>query len=400
MDIENIKKQFPQFTNNSNLVYLDSAATSLTPEPVLEAIDAYYRGYRSNAHRGLYREAQKATEMFEQARAHVASFIGADDDEIVFTGGATLSANMVVRSLEESDVLKGDTVVVTQMEHHAVLLPIQGLVRRQEMTLRYITLDGVRLDTSAIASCITKETALVVVTLASNVTGCINEIGAIVERAHACDALVVVDGTAGVGHMPVNVKALGADFLFFSGHKMCGPTGIGVLYGKKELLTILSPSIVGGGIVDTVNLSSATYISSPQKFEAGTQHVAGVIGLGRAVHYLASIGMDVVRSHARHLVTYAYERLSHEQGVRLYAAPPEENIGIISFTVEGIHPHDVADVAGRKHVALRAGHHCALPLHDALGVPATVRASMYLYNDTDDVDVLIERIREVKKLFS
>ena len=401
MNIEEIKKEFPQFEANKELVFLDTAASSLTPSSVIEAVEDYYKNYRANTHRGLYKEAEKATSKFEEARSRVAAFIGAQSEEIVFSSGATLASNMLFNSLEETfEYKEGDEILTTTVEHHAMLLPLQRLAKRKGMKIQHASFsDEYMIDEVALHKQITERTKIVAVTLASNVLGCVTDIAEVVKKAHAVGALVVVDGTAIVGHVPINVSVLGVDCMFFSGHKMCGPTGIGVLYGKSTVLKALEPSIVGGGMIDDVTLTNATWADSPQRFEGGTQNIAGAIGLTEAVKYLDSIGVAHIQTHCRELVAYVREKLDAVEGVKIYTAPSEQNVGIVSFMLEGIHSHDVAEILGKKNIAVRAGHHCASPLHKELGIPATVRASFYVYNTKCDIDALVAGIEEVKSIF-
>ncbi len=381
--------------------YLDTAATSLTPEPVLTAIDAYYREYRASTHRGLYASALRASEEYEQARADVARFIGAQTDEIVFTAGATTSSNMLTYMLEHSYTFtEGDELVTTEMEHHASLLPLQELANRKKLLLRHIPIKGFDLDYEQAEQLVTERTKIISVMLASNVLGTVNNVARIARRAHEVGALMIVDATAAVGHIPVDVRTLDCDFLYFSGHKMCGPTGIGVLYGKREKLETLKPGLFGGGTVESVSLTDATYTSAPQRFEAGTQNIAGAIGFGAAVRYLEEVGGIGLHHHIQTIVEYAHERLSTIEGLTLYSAPPERNVGIVSFTLEGIHPHDIAQVCADYGVAIRAGHHCAMPLHRTLGIPATARTSVYLYNTRADIDVLRDALYGALELFN
>jgi cysteine desulfurase/selenocysteine lyase len=410
------RSDFPSLTEQS--VYLDTAATSLTPEPVLAAMDEYYRGYRASTHRGLYASALHATEAYEKARADVARFVGADADEIVFTSGATGSANMLTYALEQTlNLAEGDEIVTTVMEHHASLIPLQELAQRRTLTLKHIPLDGFSLDYSAAEKLFTERTKLVSVMLASNVLGTVNDVARIAELAHKVGAVMVVDATAAVGHLPVNIRGLECDFLYFSGHKMCGPTGVGVLYGKKERLEALKPGFFGGGIVDEVTRTSATYTDASHRFEPGTPNIAGAIGLGAAVTYLTEIGLKNIQEHIRELTGYAYETLASINGVKLYSSSVPlihglrnpvltedsngvENVGIVSFTLAGVHPHDVAQVCADNGVAIRAGHHCAQPVHTTLGVPATARASFYLYNTKEDVNALRLCIEKAVSLFT
>jgi cysteine desulfurase/selenocysteine lyase len=401
MDVEEIKKDFPQFTSNPNLVYLDSAASSLTPEPVITAITDYYRTYRANIHRGLYREAQKASKQYERAREAVAGFIDAFADEVIFTAGATMSANMLVYALQEMVAFGiNDEIVVTTMDHHASLLPLQALAQRTGARIEKVGLNGNVLQQDEIVARITPRTKLVAITLASNVLGTIQDTASIVKKARTVGAYVFVDATSVVGHVPLSVKTLGVDALFFSGHKLCGPTGVGVLYGTRAFLKALPPSFFGGGIVDDVTDAGAVWKDAPVRFEAGTPNIAGVIGLMEAVRYLERIGVDAIHAHTHSLISYLQTALKNIKGVDIFSAPPEKNVGIVSFSLSNVHPHDVAEIASKHNVAVRAGHHCALPLHRALGVPATTRASVYLYNTKEDVDALIACIEEAKSIFN
>lgn len=418
MDIKAIKKDFPIFEREGDLVYLDSAATSQTPKAVLDAMDEYYTSYRSNIHRGLYRMGEEASEAYESARVSVARFIGlpgqgAAPDEIIFTSGATASSNMLVRMLEESGMVgEGSELVSTVMEHHASLIPLQELAKRKGIALKLVPIGSTYgIDYGAAEKLITPKTRIVACVLASNVLGTINDVRRLADMAHKVGALMVVDATEAVGHIPVDVKKLGVDFLYFSGHKMLGPTGIGVLYGRKELLEQMSPSVFGGGIVEKVTGENATWASSPKRFEAGTPNIAGAIGLGVAVEYLERVGVESIHAHVQELTDYAFEQLAQIPGIRIFAASVEQNAGIISFTIDGLpagatvlqvglHPHDLAQIAGDSNVALRAGHHCAAPLMQTLGIPATARASFYLYNDKADVDALVEAIKKAQTIFA
>ncbi len=403
MNVEKIKKDFPIFQNYPDISYLDSAATSQTPASVVSAMDDYYFKYRSNIHRGLYDLSEKATNLYEEAREEIASFIGAEKDEIVFTPGSTWSANMLALSLEYSKILKNDgEVVTTVMEHHSSLIPVQKLCQRNGRELKYITIDSdMRLRYDEAEKIIGPETALVWMTLASNVLGAINDVKKIAELARGNGALLIVDATSAVGHMPVNVKELGCDFLFFSGHKMLGPTGIGVLYGRKELLEKMEPGVWGGGMVSEVSKENASWTKSPGRFEPGTPNIGGVIGLAEAVKYLKKIGLENIKNHTENLVSLAIKELESLRGVKVFAEKdPKRNIGIISFILEGIHPHDAGEVLGRSKVATRGGHHCAEPLMKELGLKATNRVSFYLYNDKEDIKTLISGIKEAQKIFS
>ncbi|MHB8652072.1 MAG: aminotransferase class V-fold PLP-dependent enzyme [Minisyncoccota bacterium] len=405
LDTKAIKKDFPIFEHEKDLVYLDSAATSQTPQAVLDTMQEYYTSYRSNIHRGLYKMGEEASERYEGVRASVARFIGALPEEIIFTSGATASSNMLVRMLEESGrVGEGSEIVSTVMEHHASLIPLQELAKRKGLTLSLIPI-GVPygekgLDYDAAEKLITSKTKIVSCVLASNVLGTINDVKRLADLVHKHGALMIVDATEAVGHISVDVKKLGADFLYFSGHKMLGPTGIGVLYGRKELLENMNPSVFGGGIVEKVTGENATWTTSLKRFEAGTPNISGAIGIGGAVEYLEKIGVENIHAHVRELTVYALEKLAQISGVHIFAAPVEQNVGIISFAIDGVHPHDLAQIAGDSNVAIRAGHHCAAPLMAVLGVPATARASFYLYNDNMDVDALIEAIKKAHTIFT
>jgi cysteine desulfurase / selenocysteine lyase len=400
--IPTCRADFPIFSAKPDWAYLDSAATSHLPQQVLDRIAEYQCGYYAPVHRGLYREAVRATDEYERARATIAKLIGAHDShEIIFTAGATASSNMLVYALEHSIVWQpGDEVVVSIMEHHTSLVPLQELARRKGLVIKYIPLsEGFVLNYDIAEALITERTRLVSVMLASNVLGTINDIVRIAARAHAVGALMVSDATAAVGHIPVSVGALGVDCLYFSGHKMCGPTGIGVLYATSALLAWLNPSFFGGGMVSNVTQDHATWVEGPAKFEAGTPNSMGAIGLGAAAEYLLAHEVSEIARYVSTLVTLTRETLAQSDGVRLYAAEVERNVGVVSFSVEGIHPHDLAEIAARHNVAIRAGHHCAIPLHAALGAHATARASMYLYTTKADIDALGASIRHARTLF-
>jgi len=402
INIKKIKKDFPIFEHNNNLVYLDSAATSQTPKQVIQAMDKYYKRYRSNIHRSTYELGVIATEEYEKARKSVAKFIGSFDDEIIFTSGATMSINMLIYSLERFLNLEdGDEVITTVVEHHSSLIPLQELCKRRGAILRHVNItENFELDYDQVKDLITQKTKIVSVALASNVLGNINDIKKIADIAHKVGAVVICDGTKVVGHIPTDVRKLDCDFMVFSSHKMCGPTGIGVLYGKSELLEALPPSVFGGGAVESVDLQNAKWRFAPWKFEAGTPNIAGAIGLGCAAKYLGDIGVQNIHKHVVDIMQYAISQLDKVNGVRIFSQKDaEKNAGVISFTVDNIHPHDIAEIAGRYGVAVRAGHHCAEPLMKVLGVSALARASFYLYNDKSDVDTLIGAIKKAQDIF-
>lgn len=401
IDSKKIRTDFPQL-DSDGYHYLDSAASSLTPTPVLDAVSGYYHNYRANVHRALFKEAVTATERYEEARKKVAQFINVLPDEIIFTSGATESSNMLIRMLEESRVLKeGGDLVTTEMEHHGALVPLQQLAKRAKLELRFIQLKGSSLDYAAAEKLITEKTAFVSVILASNVTGAVNDIRRIADVAHKYGALVVVDATAAVGHIPVDGGTLGADALYFSGHKMLGPTGIGVLWVKKSLLEKLEPSNFGGHMIVRVEKEQAEWAPIPERFEAGTKNIGGVIGLGAAVDYLEHVGVKEIHEHVARLVSLAIAQLEKIPGVRVLAEhDAEKNAGIVSFVAQFAHPHDIAEILARDRIAVRPGHHCAMPLHTALGVNATTRASFHVYNTPEDVDALVMALKKARDIFA
>jgi cysteine desulfurase/selenocysteine lyase len=400
-----VRRDFPllqRTVDGKPLVYLDSAATSQKPRVVLEALQRYYEEYNANVHRGLYRIAERATLAYEEARAKVAAFIGAPPEELIFTRGTTEAINLVAYSYGDAFVRPGDEILVTEMEHHSNLVPWQLLAQRRGARLRFVRVrpeDGT-LDLDSLDRCLTERTRVVAVTHQSNVVGTINPVRDIAERAHAVGAVVLVDGAQSVPHMPVRVQDLGCDFLAFSGHKMCGPTGIGALWGRRELLEAMPPFHGGGEMIERVELETSTYKDPPHRFEAGTPNIADAIALGVAVDYLQAVGMDAVRAHEKALVRYALAQLAEVKGLRLYGPrDPELRGGAVAFSLEGVHPHDVAQVLDGEGVCVRAGHHCAQPLHRALGVAATARASVYLYNTPEDIDALVRGLERVRAFF-
>ncbi len=405
-----IRKDFPFFTHHPHTAYLDSGATSLTPSCVLETMDTFYQEVRASAHRGLYKESEKATMLLEEARATVARFIGVEKEEIVFTASATASANMLAYSLEQTLSLEeGDEIVVSVFDHHALFLPFQQLAKRTGCVFKILPREKYTIAHPVILSSITERTKVVCMSLVSNVTGTCFDVeendrrrsvwSLVRERAEEVGALTVLDATACIGHAPLEVSLLKPDFLFFSGHKMLGPQGIGVLYGKKEKLATLSPGFFGGGMVADVSQEGAIWKQGVERFEAGTHHTAGILGLARACEYLESIGLEAVEAHIEKLVRYAEEKLLTEEGVTLFSAPFFENVGVVAFTLKGVHPHDVAEVCAQEGVAIRAGHHCAIPLHKDFGVQGSVRASVHLYSTEDDIDRLIVCIKKTNALF-
>jgi cysteine desulfurase/selenocysteine lyase len=411
LDITNIRKDFPQFggdaphssEGSSDYHYLDTAASSLTPTAVLDAVIEYYTVHRANVHRGLFHEAMTATALYEAARKKVSQFINASPEEIIFTSGATESSNIFVRMIDESLHISedGKEIVTTVMEHHGAVIPLQQFALRREIPLHVIPLRGTELDYQKGEALITPRTALVSAMLASNVTGEINDIKRIADMTHRHGALLVVDATAAAGHIPVDVKTLECDALYFSGHKMFAPTGVGVLWVRKELLATLHPAVFGGHMIARFEDNKAKWEDIPARFEAGTKNIAGVIGLGAAVDYIAKVGMGEIRAHMQELVVYATARLREVPGVLLISEPdPAKNVGMVSFTCAFAHPHDIAEILARDRVAVRAGHHCAIPLHGALGIESSIRASFHVYNTKEDVDALVAGLMKVKEIFS
>jgi len=404
IDPVRIKKDFPLFTHvPEGFAYCDSVATSQTPQCVLDAMNAYYTHARANIHRASHELADSATTLYEEARADVARYIGASSpEEIIFTAGATMSSNMLYTMLGEYVPLRpGDDVVTSVLEHHSHLLPAQFLAEREGLNLLYAPIGADNgLDHAATVALIGPRTRILALTLASNVTGAIVDARPLIDKVHASGGFAVIDVSAYVGHAPLDVSALDADFVFFSGHKMLGPTGIGVLYGKRKLLERLRPAYVGGGMTEETDMTHMRCTDVPYRFEAGTPPIAEAIGLGRAVRYLEELGMDAVRAHVRDLVAYATERVGAVRGVTLYSMrEPDNNIGTISFTLDVAHPHDVAHILGEHSVAVRAGHHCAEPLAKALGISGTVRAGFHVYNTRADIDALADAIAVARETF-
>ncbi|MCF8521576.1 MAG: cysteine desulfurase [Candidatus Planktophila sp.] len=404
LDVARIRKDFPIFTrtirDGKKLVYLDSGATSQKPQSVIDAEIDFYTNHNAAAHRGAHQLAEEATEAMESARQIVADFLGGDVDEIVFTKSATESLNLLAYSYT-SLITKDDSIVVTEMEHHANLIPWQQLGERTGATLKWFEVDSEgRLDLSKIDSVITDDTKIVALTHQSNVLGTINPLEAIVARAHEVGAVVVLDACQSVPHMPINVAELNIDYLTFSGHKAVGPTGVGVLWGRSELLEMLPPFLFGGSMIETVTMTSATWAPAPRKFEAGVPNMAQIVGLGAALKYLSKIGMDEIFLHEVELGAYLIKRLSEIEGLRIVGPQQmQARGGTVSFTFGDIHPHDLGQYLDAQGIAVRTGHHCAWPLTRKLGVPATTRASLYFYNDESDVDALIDGIIGAQKYF-
>lgn len=406
MDIKAIRSQFPildQEVNGKPLVYLDSAATSQKPLSVIESIEKYYREYNSNVHRGVHTLGTKATDGFEGARDKVRKFINAASrEEVIFTRGTTTSLNIVASSYGRANCKEGDEIVITYMEHHSNLIPWQQVAKATGATLKYIPLqeDGT-ITLEDVENTITERTKIVAITHVSNVLGTINPIKEIAKIAHTNGAVIVVDGAQGAPHVKVDVQDLDVDFYALSSHKMCGPTGIGVLYGKKELLEQMEPVEFGGEMIDFVNLYDSTWKELPWKFEAGTPSVAQAIGLGAAIDFLEEIGMENVHQHEYNLVEYALKTLSEIEGVTIFGPlDAAKKGGVVTFNIDGVHPHDVSTALDMEGIAIRAGHHCAQPLMKVLNQTATARASFYLYNTKEDIDALAAGLVKAKEFFS
>ena len=385
------------------LVYLDSAATSQKPAAVIQALEDFYRTTNANIHRGVYELSEAATLAYDQARAKVARLINAPDPrQCIFVRNTTEAINLVAQSWGRANLGPGDVVVLSLLEHHSNIVPWQLVTRERGAELRYIDIDDSgRLRLEQLDDYLaTGRVKLVSVTHVSNALGTINPVAEIVERAHAAGALVLVDGAQSVPHLPVDVQALGVDFYAFSGHKMLGPMGIGVLYGRRELLEAMPPFLGGGDMIRTVTLEESTWADLPAKFEAGTPSVADAVALGVAVDYLQSLGLPAIRQHEKELVRYALARLDEIPGVTLYGPVGEDRSGVVSFTLGDVHPHDIAGILDSEGIAIRAGHHCAQPLMRRLSVVATARASVYLYNTEEDIDRLVDGLLIVRQLFN
>ncbi|REK68394.1 MAG: cysteine desulfurase [Cohnella sp.] len=403
MDVNALKAEFPILHQNVNgypLVYLDNAATSQKPRSVIEAVKRYYEWDNANVHRGVHTLGSRATDAYEGAREKVARFLNAASSrEIIFNRGTTAGLNLVASGYARRVLKEGDEIVITPMEHHSNLIPWQQAAKATGATLKYIPLqpDGT-ISLADVEKTITPRTKLVSVAYVSNVLGTVNPIAKIAEIAHRNGAVIVVDGAQSTPHLKVDVRALDVDFYAFSGHKMCAPTGIGALYGKAELLERMEPTEYGGEMIDFVELYDSTWKEIPWKFEGGTPIIAGAVGLGAAIDFLESVGLDAIDRHEKRLVQYALDRLSSIEGITVYG-PREERAGLVTFTLGDIHPHDIATVLDAEGIAIRAGHHCCQPLMRWLNVSATARASFYLYNTEQDVDRLADALIKAKEFF-
>jgi cysteine desulfurase/selenocysteine lyase len=401
--VEKLRQDFPILARTVHgvpLVYLDNAATTQKPLAVIEALDRYYREYNSNIHRGVHTLSEEATDAYESARRRIARFINASEKEIVFTRNATEAINVVVYTWGRANLRPGDEVLITEMEHHANIVPWQILQEQLGFTLRYVPItEAGTLDLTDLDTLLTEKTKLFSFVHVSNVLGTINPVDQLVAAARTVGAHVLIDASQSVPHMPIDVKALDADFLVFSGHKMCGPTGIGVLYGKRELLEVMPPFMGGGDMIREVKMSGSRWNTIPYKFEAGTPAIAEGIGLGAAVDYLSEVGIDWIWRQEHALATYAYEQMAQIEGVRILGPGPEERAGLVAFTLDGVHPHDISAILDQDGIAIRAGHHCAQPIHTHYDIAASARASFYLYNTKEEVDKLTAAIEKAVNVF-
>jgi cysteine desulfurase/selenocysteine lyase len=405
LNIQNVRKDFPilqrETSKGVRLVYLDSTATSQKPLPVIEAMNNYYLRSNANIHRGVHTLAEEATTLYEEAREKVARFINAPSaKQVIYTRNTTESINLVAYTWARANLKSGDLVILTEMEHHSNLVPWHMLQAERGIELDFIPVtDSGLLDLDACKTLLTRTPKLVSFTHMSNVLGTINPAAEIIRMAHEAGAITLVDAAQSVPHLKVDVQALEADFLAFSAHKMCGPTGIGALYGKADLLEKMPPFLGGGDMIKEVKLRSFRPNSLPHKFEAGTPAIAEAVGFGAAVDYLISVGMDNISAHEHEITEYALERLVEIPGVKLFGPDAGHKGGVAAFTLDGVHPHDVAQILDKDGIAVRAGHHCAQPLHEKFGIPATSRASFYLYNTKEEVDLFVHGIYKVKELF-
>jgi len=406
LDVKKIRADFPILEREVHpgvpLVYLDSTATSQKPISVIDALNSFNRKHNANIHRGIHVLAEEATTMYEDSRVKIARFINAPfARQVIFTRNTTESINLVAYSWARANLKSGDLVILTEMEHHSNLIPWHMLASERGVRLEFIPVSETgSLDMQAYEKLLEQEPRLVAFSHMSNVLGTINPAVDIIQKAHAAGAITLLDGAQSVPHLPVDVQALDVDFLAFSAHKMLGPTGIGALYGKLELLEKMPPFLGGGDMIKTVHLRSFVPNSLPHKFEAGTPAISEAIGFGSAVEYLEGIGMSQVEAHEHEMIHYALERLEEIPGVRVYGPQAEQKGAVAAFTLDDIHPHDVAQILDRYGLAVRAGHHCAQPLHEKLGLQATTRASFYIYNSFDEIDKLVDGIYKVKKMFS
>jgi cysteine desulfurase/selenocysteine lyase len=406
-DVAAIRADFPilhqMHHDEVPLIYLDNAASSQKPRQVIEALDDYYRRYNANVHRGVHKLSEAATEAYEGARIKIKKFINAGSKrEVIFTRGTTESINLVAQTWGRANLKPGDVVISSVMEHHSNIVPWQILAQEKGFKIEYIPVDGHGLlDLDVLKQLLeVGNVKLVTVMHVSNVLGTVNPVAEIANMAHSAGALILVDGAQSVPHLPIDVQAMDVDFFAFSGHKMVGPTGIGILYGKRHLLEAMPPWMGGGDMISRVRLDGSTWNDLPYKFEAGTPIIAGAIGLGYAVDYLSNLGMGAIHAYEQHLTAYALDRLAEVPGLKLYGPYAAQKGAVAAFSYGDIHPHDIAQILDADGIAVRAGHHCAMPLHDHLGCGATARASFYLYNTTAEIDALVEALYKVKQAFT
>ncbi len=399
-DPREVKKQFPIFENNPGLVFLDSAASAQKPASVIDRIANYYRTEYANVHRGVYRLSERSTDLFEEAREKTRAFLNAaDQDEIIFVRNTTEAVNLVAHSWGGKFVKAGDEVLISDVEHHSNLVPWQMLCQRTGARLVVAPTDATgEFDLAAFEERLSPRTRMVAVTHISNVTGAVLPVARIVELAHACDANVLIDGSQAAPRLPLDVQALDCDFYAFTGHKVYGPTGIGVLYGRRELLAAMPPWQTGGGMIEQVEYADTLFQGPPHRFEAGTPDIAGAIGLGEAIDFIEGLGRENIFAHEQQLTHYAVERMANLPGIRVLGGG-QHQLAVISFNLEGVHPHDVGTVLDQYQVAVRVGHHCAQPLMDKLGLAGTVRASLGVYNDEHDIDALVTAIGAATEMF-
>ena len=403
---EKIKSDFPIFKRkihtDQRLVYLDSAATSQKPEQVIQAMDDFYRNSNANIHRGIHELAEEATGLYEAARLRIARFLKIEDArQIIFTRNTTESINLVAKTWGRKFLHKNDLIILTRLEHHSNLVPWYMLKEEKDLRISFIEITpSGELDLEQFAALLEQSPKLVAFTHMSNVAGTINPAQIITKMAHKAGALVLIDGAQSVPHFPVNVTEVDADFFAFSAHKMCGPTGIGVLYGKYPLLEQMPPFLGGGDMIRKVTYEGFAVNAIPYKFEAGTPSIAEGVGFGAAIDYLENIGIEAIAEHEQELTLYALQALGDEKGLSIIGPEAEKRGGVVSFSMDGIHPHDVAQILDTEGIAVRAGHHCAMPLHQHLNLPATTRASLYLYNSTEDIDALVRGLAKVRKVFA
>jgi cysteine desulfurase/selenocysteine lyase len=400
IELAQVASQFPVLRNREPLVYLDSAATSQTPQPVIDAMTRYYTESRASIHRGVYPLAVEATDLYEGARRRTADWLGSTPKETIFTANATAAINLVAYTWGRQNINRGDLVVLTEMEHHSNIVPWQLICQDREAELGYVPLlDDGHLDLDGLDVLLAREPKLLGVVHVSNVLGTVNPVEEIIRRAHAVGTVVMVDGSQAVPQLPVDMRTIQPDFYAWTGHKAYGPTGIGVLHGRRELLEEMPPFIGGGHMIRTVAAQESTWIDLPWKFEAGTSQIAEAIGLGAAVDWISEIGIDRIRAHEESLVAEAMGRLSELPGISIHGPADTSDRGaVVSFSLDGAHPHDVADILGRRGVCVRAGHHCTQPLMRRLGVAATTRASFAVHNSSADIDALIEGLETVRRV--